>query len=241
MHKPIVEVKNFSGPLDLLIHLIEINKLDIYDIPIVDITEQYISYLDSMKEPDLDLASEFLVMAAMLLQIKSRTLLPKLPGVVDEEADPREMLVQMLLEYRRFRQLAGEMEKMLESAGKYHTRKPLYAGRQRNIMCTYPVSRLAEALAGIMAPEKESIAYVARERREYDVGLKMKEMLRRLALKPEGLEFKTAFVRSGSDMERIAGFLAVLELLRLKQIKVSQSSLFGPIYMFLEKGGAEHV
>ena len=103
MADPVVRVLDFEGPLDLLIHLIEKNKMDIYDIPIVSITDQYISYLHSFTETDLEAASQFLVMASLLLQIKSRMLLPKTELEDEDEADPRDMLVQMLLEYRLWR------------------------------------------------------------------------------------------------------------------------------------------
>ena len=97
-----VKLADFEGPLDLLIHLIEKDKIDIYDIPIVSVTEQYIAYINAMQEYSLEVASEFLLMAAMLLQIKSRMLLPKDPEEEgEEEADPRQMLVSMLVEYRK--------------------------------------------------------------------------------------------------------------------------------------------
>ena len=97
-----VKVADFQGPLDLLIHLIEKDKIDIYDIPIVSVTEQYIAYINAMQEYNLDVASEFLLMAAILLQIKSRMLLPRDPEEEgEEEPDPRQMLVDMLVEYRK--------------------------------------------------------------------------------------------------------------------------------------------
>ena len=97
-----IKIQDFEGPLDLLMHLIEKDKVDIYDIPIVDITEQYIAYLNAMTEFDMDVASDFLVMAATLLQIKSRMLLPKPPvDSAEEQEDPRQMLVDMLVEYRK--------------------------------------------------------------------------------------------------------------------------------------------
>lgn len=105
-----LKLSAFEGPLDLLMHLIEKDKIDIYDIPIVSITEQYISYLRNLSEFDMEIASEFLVMAATLLQIKSRLLLPKAPAAdEEEEADPRQQLVEMLVEYRRIKQLAGSL------------------------------------------------------------------------------------------------------------------------------------
>ena len=107
----------FEGPLDLLMHLIERDKIDIYDIPIVSITEQYIAYLRSMSEFDMEVASEFLVMAATLLQIKSRMLLPKeeLAEGEEEDADPRQQLVEMLVEYRRIKRAAVEIMRSYSS------------------------------------------------------------------------------------------------------------------------------
>ena len=103
------KLESFEGPLDLLLHLIEKNKVNIYDIPIVEITDQYLEYIDEMKKQDLDVMSEFLVMAATLLNIKSKMLLPK-EAVVEEEAeDPRAELVQQLLEYKMYRTYAYEL------------------------------------------------------------------------------------------------------------------------------------
>ncbi len=194
MADPVVRVLQFEGPLDLLIQLIEKNKMDIYDIPIVSITDQYIAYLHSMTEMDLEEASQFLVMASLLLQIKSRMLLPRTELEEEDEADPREMLVQMLVEY-------------------------------------YPVSELLLALAGLTGPLRRQIAVV--ERQEYDVSAKMQDIVRLLGEYPEGIEFEKAFVKTGSTSERVASFLAVLELLRLKVLRISQSMAFAPIYLFL--------
>ena len=121
MADPVVRVLDFEGPLDLLIHLIEKNKMDIYDIPIVSITDQYISYLHSFTETDLEAASQFLVMASLLLQIKSRMLLPKTELEDEDEADPRDMLVQMLLEYRCIKAVAKQLETMKQTAARQQT------------------------------------------------------------------------------------------------------------------------
>ena len=108
-----VKLPDFEGPLDLLVHLIEKDKVDIYDIPIVSITQQYISYINEMQVYDLDMASEFLLIAAMLLQIKSRMLLPKDDAEEDEENDPRDMLVEMLVLYQKFKKRAGLLRERL--------------------------------------------------------------------------------------------------------------------------------
>ncbi|MBR2182367.1 MAG: segregation/condensation protein A [Acidaminococcaceae bacterium] len=231
MADPVVRVLDFEGPLDLLIHLIEKNKMDIYDIPIVSITDQYISYLHSFTETDLEAASQFLVMASLLLQIKSRMLLPKTELEDEDEADPRDMLVQMLLEYRCIKAVAKQLETMKQTAARQHTRKPFFAGGKLRNLHAYPVSDLLLALAGLTGPLRQQMAVV--ERQEYDVGTKMQEIIRLLGEYPEGIEFEKAFVKSGSASEKVASFLAVLELLRLKVVRISQSQAFAPIYLFL--------
>ena len=231
MADPVVRVLDFEGPLDLLIHLIEKNKMDIYDIPIVSITDQYISYLHSMTEIDLESASEFLVMASLLLQIKSRMLLPKTELDEEDEADPRDMLVQMLVEYRLIKAAARQLETMKQGAAQQHTRKPFFADNKLRNLHYYPVSELLLALAGLTGPLRRQIAVV--ERQEYDVGAKMQDILKLLGDYPEGIEFEKAFVKSGSASERVASFLAVLELLRLNVVRISQSQAFAPIYLFL--------
>ncbi len=231
MADPVVRVLQFEGPLDLLIQLIEKNKMDIYDIPIVSITDQYIAYLHSMTEMDLEEASQFLVMASLLLQIKSRMLLPRTELEEEDEADPREMLVQMLVEYRHIKAVARQLELRKAAAAQQHTRKPFFADDKLRNLHYYPVSELLLALAGLTGPLRRQIAVV--ERQEYDVSAKMQDIVRLLGEYPEGIEFEKAFVKTGSTSERVASFLAVLELLRLKVLRISQSMAFAPIYLFL--------
>ena len=231
MADPVVRVLDFEGPLDLLIHLIEKNKMDIYDLPIVSITDQYISYLHSFTETDLEAASQFLVMASLLLQIKSRMLLPETELEDEDEADPRDMLVQMLLEYRCIKAVAKQLETMKQTAARQHTRKPYFADSKLRNLHYYPVSELLLALAGLSGSLRRQIAVV--DRQEYDVGAKMQEIVKLLENYPEGIEFEKAFVKSGSSGEMVASFLAVLELLRLQVVRISQSMAFAPIYIFL--------
>ena len=231
MADPVVRVLDFEGPLDLLIHLIEKNKMDIYDIPIVSITDQYISYLHSFTETDLEAASQFLVMASLLLQIKSRMLLPETELEDEDEADPRDMLVQMLLEYRCIKAVAKQLETMKQTAARQHTRRPYFADSKLRNLHYYPVSELLLALAGLSGSLRRQIAVV--DRQEYDVGAKMQEIVKLLENYPEGIEFEKAFVKSGSSGEMVASFLAVLELLRLQVVRISQSMAFAPIYIFL--------
>ena len=119
-----VHLEAFEGPLDLLLHLIDKNKINIYDIPISKITEQYMDYLKEMEKYNLEIASEFLVMAATLLNIKSKMLLPKTIEEGEEEEDPREELVQKLLEYKMVKTLSGELLEMKENSEDVYYRQP---------------------------------------------------------------------------------------------------------------------
>ena len=140
----------FEGPLDLLLHLIERDKVDIYDIPIAAVTEQYISYLRSMSEFDMEVASDFLVMAATLLQIKSRMLLPKQSAESEEEeADPRQQLVEMLVEYRRIKRAAAALADMKQSADLYWQREPMFGNLVERTVAPCTVQQLLKALAGM--------------------------------------------------------------------------------------------
>ena len=119
-----VKINVFEGPLDLLLHLIEKNKIDIYDIPIVEITDQYMEYLHSMEKEDLGTMSEFMVMAATLLDIKCKMLLPKETNDEGEEEDPREELVQKLLEYKMYKYMSYELKDYMDNEAGVFFRAP---------------------------------------------------------------------------------------------------------------------
>ncbi len=234
---PELKMEHFEGPLDLLCFLIEKNRIDIYDIPIDSITGQYMEYLETMRDIDLEVASEFLVMAATLLQIKSRLLLPKkLTADQSEGADPREELVLRLLEYRRCRTLASDLKERHES----------YSG------CYYkpPESPAALGLQSLKTPEPViperfyTAARVVSEQnrlRFSDLSGKITQILRRdkISLKDKMRQILSAALQrsriffneifpadSSSKVERVTGFLALLELLRLDRIRVRQEKPF---------------
>ena len=211
----------FEGPLDLLLHLIERDKVDIYDIPIAAVTEQYISYLRSMSEFDMEVASDFLVMAATLLQIKSRMLLPKQSAEgEEEEADPRQQLVEMLVEYRRIKRAAAALADMKQSADLYWQREPMFGN-------------LVERT---VAPDGKPAAFI--EPQAYSVQDKMADILQRLQRRPQGFMLNEIFT-AGSPAEKVACFLGVLELLKLGLITISQAQRFAPIYIFGKQGQEE--
>ena len=228
-----IKVSDFEGPLDLLMHLIERDKIDIYDIPIVSITEQYISYLRQMSEFDMEVASEFLVMAATLLQIKSRMLLPKDVAAGEEEADPRQMLVEMLVEYRKIKRSAAALLEMKAAAGKMFYRKPYFEGCVQLNLPQYHIRDLLLALAGIVNEEDKPIAFV--EPQAFSVQEKMTEILDRLKATAAGFRLSDLFA-VGARGEKVAAFLGVLELLKMGSITISQSEQFAPIYIFAKQG-----
>lgn len=229
-----LKLSAFEGPLDLLMHLIEKDKIDIYDIPIVSITEQYISYLRNLSEFDMEIASEFLVMAATLLQIKSRMLLPKAPALdMEEEADPRQQLVEMLVEYRRIKELAGSLAMLKDEADRYYHRRPMFADVCERVLPNYSVGALLKALAAMVNSDNKPSAYI--EPQAFSVQEKMASILKKLQKKPQGFLLNELFA-TGVSGEKVAAFLGVLELLKMGLISINQSAQFAPIYIF-PKGG----
>ena len=230
----------FEGPLDLLMHLIESNKIDIYDIPIVEITEQYIGYLRNLQEFDMELASEFLVMAATLLQIKSRMLLPKEAREDEDEGeDPRQQLVEMLVEYRRIKKAAQNLRYLKEEADRYASREPMFANLVERYVPSYPVRDLLLALANVLRETGgRPLAYI--EPQAFSVQEKMAEILQRLQGSAQGFLLSELFA-SGKAGEKVAAFLGVLELLKMGLITISQHQAFAPIYIFSKQGEARPV
>lgn len=149
-----VKINVFEGPLDLLLHLIEKNKIDIYDIPIVEITDQYMEYLHSMEKEDLGTMSEFMVMAATLLDIKCKMLLPKETNDEGEEEDPREELVQKLLEYKMYKYMSYELKDYMDNAAGVFFRAPDLPGEV--LKYREPVDP-AELLEGLTLQKLNSI------------------------------------------------------------------------------------
>ena len=229
-----IKVSDFEGPLDLLVHLIEKDKIDIYDIPIVSITEQYISYLKAMSEFDMEVASEFLVMAATLLQIKCRMLLPKeVVAGEEDEPDPRQMLVEMLVEYRKIKRSAAALLEMKATSGRMFSRRPYYEGCVQLNLPNYHIRDLLLALAGIVNDEDKPTAFI--EPQAFSVQEKMTEILDRLKASSAGFRLSDLFA-VGARGEKVAAFLGVLELLKIGSITISQSEQFAPIYIFAKQG-----
>lgn len=212
-------------------HLIDKNKIDIYDIPIASLTEQYIEYLDKYRSFNIEITSEFIIMAATLLQIKSRMLLPKPPKTEsdEEEVDPRQELIERILEYRRFKEISNVMEEMQQVQEKRLTREPMDIPIKHVAPRRLSLTELVEAFANVMAVRQElrlPTVLVAHE--EYTIEEKMEELIFRLQHADGRMKFWQAF-HGSSRSELITIFLAVLELIKLHTICVYQESLYGEI------------
>ena len=231
-----IKLETFEGPMALLMHLLEKNQLDIYDIPIAVVTEQYLEYLQALEEFNIDIASEFLLMAATLLQIKSRMLLPKLPQILeetDDEGDPRQELVDRLLEYRKFKQMSAVMEEMMQQRGHFFTRVPQEFEAQLPLPAGLRLDDLLSAFVAVWESSIDEYEVVARE--EFSVQDKIYDIIHLLYKHKGRIEFSQTIIRTGTRPEVIATFLALLELMKLQRVTISQQERFGPIYITLKE------
>ncbi len=217
------KLESFEGPLDLLLTLIQKNKVSIYDIPIVEITEQYLEAIDGIEESNLENTSEFLVMAAQLLYIKSHMLLPK-PEEDEEEEDPREALAQRLAEYQAFKEAAAELRK-----SEFSSRHMVFRDEEEikfpipDYSRHHELAELTEAFRNILArqlrmrkPEKRAFSgIVGREKVSVD---DMVEKICKVLHRSRRVRFSELFRAGDSKPEMIATFLAVLEMIKLNRI-----------------------
>lgn len=226
-----VRLEKFEGPLDLLLHLIQRDEIDIRDIPIARITEQFLRYLEMMRLLDLEVSGEFLVMAATLMRIKARTLLPIEEPLEGEEADPREELVRRLLEYRQFKEAAGTLRDREERRSQLFERGMVPPDEERGPLPLGPVTLfdLLDALDRVLARLPEAGVYEM-QRPVYDVEEKM-ALLAGLAREAGRLSFEAVMAECAGRAEIIVSFLAVLELLRTGRLAVVQDEPFGPIWL----------
>ncbi len=234
----------FEGPLDLLLHLIEKNKIDIYDIPIVEITNQYLAYVEAMPKDDLELASEFLVMAATLIDIKSRMLLPKEIDENGEEIDPRAELVEKLIEYKMYKYAAMELKDMQLYAGKSMYKAPTIPKEVQKyeppvdldkLLQDVTLARLNEIFQMVLKRQVDKIDPVRSkfgkiEMEEVSLPDKINYVSRTLRQKKR-CSFRQLLETQHSKMEVIVSFLAVLELIKVGQIEVHQENTFDDIYI----------
>lgn len=229
-----IKLPVFEGPLDLLLHLIREHTLDIYDIPIAEVTNQYLHYLSLMESLDLNIAGEFFVIAATLLEIKSRMLLPSPPAEEDEGAiDPRAELIERLLEYERFKNAAESLQTLEDDRHRVFWRMTddLESYDAPVIPLSLEAMDLLYALQSMLAEVGEGQEEVTSvERQKITLRMKMSEVWRKIrSASTKGVGFLDLFTGPRTRFEVVMTFLALLELLRLGKIRVKQRTALGDI------------
>ncbi|MEW6008583.1 MAG: segregation/condensation protein A [Candidatus Omnitrophota bacterium] len=224
-----IKLDIFEGPLDLLLYLIKRNDINIYDIPIAKVTEQYLQYMELMRLLDLEIASEFLVMAATLIEIKSQMLLPKEEAPQEEELDPRADLVNRLLEYQKYKQVAETLRQRELVFKDVFSRRPETL-EERESGEVYFEASLFDLISAFTKALKEVPKEVFYEiiKDEFTVEQKVHDILR-LLLNETNIYLDDLFAQAKNKLEIIATFLAILELIRLQEITVAQKEAFGRI------------
>ena len=247
-----IRLDAFEGPLDLLYHLIEKNEIDLYDIPIASLTDQYMQYLEQAEDRDMDGMSEFLVMAATLLYIKSRMLLPVQKKEEEEGPDPREELVERLLEYKKIKGVTDTFREKEETAALVFYKKADEAVKKlrekepetlNDLLHGVSMDDLYQAFQQVMA-RKENRADPVRsgfdrvEKDRFTVEEKMEYIRDLLILRPQ-TAFREVFRKHAGKMERVITFLALLELIKQKEVTITQEETFGEIWMSKYEKGDE--
>ncbi len=247
-----VKLPVFEGPLDLLLHLIESNKIDIYDIPIVTITDQYMEYIRVMENGDLNVMSEFLVMAATLLEIKAKMLLPAEVNEEGEEIDPRAELVERLLEYKMYKYMAAELKDRQGEAGRALYRKPSVPQEVaaymepvdlEKLVGDLTLQRLNEIFQSVLRRSEDKIDPVRSkfgviEKEEVSLEDKI-SFVEECLVRKRRCSFRTLLASQAkkSRMHVIVTFLAVLELMKVGKAAVQQDSTFGEIMIEIKESG----
>ena len=237
-----LKLEAFEGPLDLLLHLIEKNKVNIYDIPIVEITKQYLEYVEEMPKEDLDSASEFLVMAATLINIKAKMLLPPEVDEDGEEIDPREELVEQLLQYKMYKYMSIILREKQVDAGHIFYKQPSIPEEVSSYTKPIDLDRICDGIElgdlhrlfkDIMKRQANRVDRVHAgfgkiEKEEITLPDKM-SFLQDYARKNKTFSFTTVIENATSKMEIIVTFMAVLEMIKTGEITVSQNGLYDDI------------
>ncbi|QEK13621.1 segregation/condensation protein A [Crassaminicella thermophila] len=235
-----VKLEVFEGPFDLLFHLIEKAKVDIYNIPIADIAEQYIQHIENMKKFDLEITSEFLVMASTLIEIKSKMLLPNKQEQQLEmdivEEDPRQDLVKRLIEYKKFKNAAIEFKKREEIYTKIFYKDPeqldQFVKYDKNELVDLDIKDLLDAFNRLLKKRKrinKNRIHITEIKRDAITIEDKIEQIKKIISKNTLLDFDQLFINSSDRSEVVVTFLALLELIKLKLIIVQQNKIFGNI------------
>lgn len=237
-----VKLQQFEGPLDLLLHLIDKNKVDIFDIPIVEITNQYMEYLHAMETEDMSVMSEFLVMAATLLDIKARMLLPKEVNEEGEEEDPRQELVERLLEYKMYKYMSYELrDRQMDAEHMLYREQSI----PKEVLQYKPPVNLDEILGDLnleklnaifqdvmkrsedrMDPVRSKFGQVEKEEVDLDQTIAYVE---KYISRHHKCNFRSLLNKQKSKMRVVITFLTILEMMKTGKIEVEQDEIFGEI------------
>lgn len=237
-----VKLEVFEGPLDLLLHLLDKNKVSIYDIPIVEITNQYMEYIREMQRQDLNIMSEFLVMAATLLDIKSKWLLPKEESEDEEETDPRAELVDQLLQYKMYKYISLELrDRQLDAGYQFYKNPTIPAGVSQYeepidldaLTAGYDLAKLHSIFQSVMKKQMDKVDPIRSrfgkiEKEEVSLDEKM-VYVETYAMEHKNFSFRNLLERQNSKVELIVTFLAILELMKTGKIVIAQEHLFDEI------------
>ncbi|MFD2925857.1 segregation/condensation protein A [Halobacillus naozhouensis] len=237
-----VKLEGFEGPLDLLLHLINRYEIDIYDIPVSTITEQYMNYVHAMQELELNVASEYLVMAATLLAIKSQMLLPSIPGdeldVEEEEEDPRDELINRLIEYKKYKEAADELKKKELEANRIYTRPQMdlteFGEEQDVVEGEASIYDMIAAMSHLMERSRGvKSADTTIKRDEVSIRTRMDDILQQIdrSNQGQGLHFSQLFVER-SKPHTVVTFIAILELMKSKEVKCVQQNHFDELIVY---------
>lgn len=237
-----LKLENFEGPIGLLYHLIEKNKIDIYDIPVAEITRQYMEIINDAKHRNMEVMSEFLIMAASLLEIKSKMLLPKPKNSdeEDEEEDPREELIQKLIEYKKFKEAAEDFKEREEKAGYTIYKKPdaslvMFKEDEKQeideILDGITFDDLLRAYEDVMSrkelkTDKVRSGFRSVEPDVFTIDEKIVYIKDMLNITPK-VSFWQVFRENTTKTEIVVTFLAVLELIKTKFVDIAQDEIFG--------------
>jgi segregation and condensation protein A len=229
-----VQLEFFEGPLDLLLHLIKKEEVDIYDIPVAKITEQYLEYIHSIQKLDLEVTSEFLVMAATLISIKSNMLLPQTKKEEEEDGlDPREELVRHLIEYQKYKEAAQELKRRANIQENYLTR-PVDTEAWKNFFTPedpplgVELDNLVAAFRKVLKRNPEAVTRTVKIRKVTIAG-RMELIKNKLKENPSGIIFSNLFEDVFSIQSIVVTFIALLELARLQHVILLQHKTFGEI------------
>lgn len=232
-----IKLPEFEGPLDLLLYLIKKNEIDIYDIPIAKITEQFLEYIEIMKALSIEVASEFIVMAAYLIYIKSCMLLPKneLEEAMNEIEDPRMELVQQLVEYKELKEITENLKKIYNKQRLVFFRENQQDKQRIIFLDELSLDALALCFYELIEKNKENIVYISKE--TLTIEDKIKEIIK-LLRKSKFLKL-SEITKEAKIKELVIIFLAILQLIKDRKIRAYQSKEFSDIYLFKNRKALE--